>query len=130
MINRSRAPRIRHARAWGFVAGAVVLGTPLLATAASAATATSGVTGDGAWVEQAYFCDGNDYTPNQSDVLGPNPAPYGPGSHQATLNDNDLRTELFRTPAYDGTRVADISRLDYSTFATATDPSTGLRSAA
>lgn len=123
---RTRGPRTRLA-ACGVATGAVLLGSPLLATAAVAAPATPAVTGDSAWVKQAYFCDGNDYTPNQSDVLGPNPAPYGPGSHEATLNDNDLRTELFRTPAYDGTRLADLARLDYSTFATATDPATGLR---
>ena len=121
----SFAPRV----AWS-AAGALFLGSPLLASAAlaaPAATSTAGVTGADTWVAQAYFCDGNDYTPNQADVFGPNPAPFGPGSHQATLNDNDLRTELYRTPAYDGTPLGDLSRLDYSTFATATDAGTGLR---
>jgi hypothetical protein len=87
-----------------------------------AATATSSivkvVNGQPSWVRQAYDCDlGDDLVTTQRDVWGPPTPPLGVGSHQFRMGDNSLRTELYRTPLYDGERLSSIRTLTYSTFA-------------
>ena len=70
------------------------------------------------WYTQAYENteDGEYPVPEQSDVTGPQRAPFGTGSHQMTIGQSSVQTELYRTNDYDGVAVADITRLEYSTL--------------
>ena len=72
----------------------------------------------GHWYAQAYENteDGEYTVPEQSDVTGPQRAPFGSGSHRLTVGQYSVQTELYRTNDYDGVAVADITRLEYSTF--------------
>jgi hypothetical protein len=81
------------------------------------------VTGsDPTWVPIAFDCaDNSDLTPDQASVLGPQRTPYGSGSRQMQIGQFAEQTEIYRTPAYDGTPLADISRLEYSTYARQSD---------
>jgi hypothetical protein len=97
------------------VAGAFADGTPSL---------DSTVVRDGAgWYTQAYEnTDTGDYTtPDQSDVTGPQRAPFGPGSHKMTIGQFSVQTELYRTDDFDGVNLGDLTRLEYSTFARSTN---------
>ena len=90
--------------------GALAAGTP---------SPDSMVVRDGAdWYTQAYenTADGLYTDPEQYDVTGPQRAPFGTGSHRMTVGQYSVQTELYRTNAYDGVAVADITRLEYSTF--------------
>ncbi len=101
-------------------AGSLVL-TALGAAAATAAepAVTSTVTGHADWVAQAYqnTATGPYLTPQQSDVTGPQRAPYGTSSHRLVIGESTVQTELYRTKVYDGTPLSGITRLEYSTFA-------------
>lgn len=83
---------------------------------------TSIVDDASAWYTQAYdnFPSGGYLTPQQSDVTGPQRAPFGTSSHQIRIGESSAQTELYRTNAYDGTLIADLTRLEYSEYATAT----------
>jgi hypothetical protein len=74
------------------------------------------------WYAQAYEnTDTGAYTvPEQSDVTGPQRAPFGTGSHQMTIHQFEVQTELYRTDDYDGVDLGDLTRLEYSTFARST----------
>lgn len=74
------------------------------------------------WYAQAYENTANGaYTvPQQADVKGPQRAPFGPGSHQMTVGQFEVQTELYRTDDYDGVDLGDLTRLEYSTFARST----------
>ena len=74
---------------------------------------------DSSWAEQAYECvdGGADLTPRQTMVLGPQRAPFGSGSHRMVVGESTVQTELYRTNLYDGTRLDEITRLAYSTYA-------------
>lgn len=103
-------------------AGSVVLSALAVpAPVALAAEPASGsvVTGHQDWIELAYenTSTGAYLTPEQSDVVGPQRAPFGTGSHRMTIGQSTVQTELYRTPKYDGTLLAGITRLEYSTFA-------------
>jgi hypothetical protein len=80
---------------------------------------TSTVAGSSAWYTQAYenFETGGYLTPQQSDVTGPQRAPYGTSSHKITIGESSAQTELYRTDAYDGVLVSDLTRLEYSELA-------------
>jgi Calx-beta domain len=83
-------------------------------------SAQSVVVTDGSdWYTQAYeSIDKGEYTdPQQSDVTGPQRAPFGAGSHKMTIGQYAAQTELYRTDKYDGVKLADLTRLEYSTFA-------------
>jgi hypothetical protein len=86
-------------------------------------SSTSTVVGSSAWYTQAYdnFPTGGYLTPQQSDVTGPGRAPYGTSSHKITIGESSAQTELYRTDAYDGVAVADLSRLEYSELARPTN---------
>lgn len=93
-------------------------------TAAGSATAAPGsvptvTTSDASWVTQAYECfeGGADLSPQQQSADGPVRTPFGSTSHQITINESTAQTELYRTPAYDNLKLADLTRLEYSTFA-------------
>lgn len=109
---------------WGrfgmLVAGSLVIST-LSAPGATAAEAspTSEVKDASTWVEQAYEVSDNGATldPDQDDVDGPARTPYGTGSHRLRIGQSTVQTELYRTPDYDGMQLADVTRLEYSTFA-------------
>ena len=58
-------------------------------------------------------------TPQQDDVAGPQRAPFGTGSHRMRIGSSTVQTELYRTPTYDGSLLSDLTRLEYSTFASA-----------
>jgi hypothetical protein len=78
---------------------------------------------DGAdWYKQAYedTATGEYTTPDQSDVAGPQHAPFGPGSHKMTIGQYAVQTELYRTDDFDGVNLGDLSRLEYSTLARST----------
>jgi hypothetical protein len=95
------------------VAGAsAVTGPPLDGTVDSTVDSHS-------WYTQAYdnFPTGGYLTPRQADVAGPQRAPYGSGSHQLTIGESSAQTELYRTDAYDGVLVGDLTRLEYSELA-------------
>jgi hypothetical protein len=100
--------------------GSVVL-AGLGATGAVAAEASTAfvVTGHSGWYTQAYenFSSGGYLTPQQADVAGPQRAPFGSGSHKMTIGESSAQTELYRTDAYDGVLVSDLTRLEYSTLA-------------
>ena len=90
--------------------GALAAGTP---------SPDSMVVRNGAdWYTQAYenTPDGLYTDPEQSDVTGPQRAPFGTGSHKLTIGQFAVQTELYRTNNYDNVAVADITRLEYSTF--------------
>ena len=61
--------------------------------------------------------NGADLDPQQQGVDGPDRAPYGTGSHRIQIGQSTVQTELYRTPDYDGTALADLTRLEYSTQA-------------
>jgi hypothetical protein len=111
-------------------AALALTGTIAVTGPASAATTDNEVVevndGDASWAEQAYECfaTGADLTPQQDNQAGPQRAPFGSGSHHITINEYTSQTELYRTDAYDGTPLAQLSRLEYSSFARAQDPST------
>jgi len=92
-----------------------------LGAAAAVATpvASPVVTGHGTWYTQAYdsFDGGGYLTPQQADAAGPQRAPFGPGSHQITIGESSSQTELYRTNDYDGVKLAELTRLAYSTYA-------------
>ncbi|MCW2797601.1 MAG: hypothetical protein JWM79_3098 [Nocardioides sp.] len=75
-----------------------------------------------AWYEQAYenFDTGGYLDPEQGDVAGPQRAPFGTGSHQINIGQSSAQTELYRTDAYDGLALSDLTRLEYSTLARST----------
>ena len=77
------------------------------------------VRGGADWYTQAYenTADGDYTDPEQSDVTGPQRAPFGPGSHKMTIGQFAVQTELYRTDDYDGVKLGDLTRLEYSTFA-------------
>ncbi|RNM12985.1 hypothetical protein EFL26_16255 [Nocardioides pocheonensis] len=82
----------------------------------------STVVGSSAWYTQAYenFNTGGYLTPQQADVTGPQRAPYGTSSHRITIGESSAQTELYRTDAYDGVAVGDLTRLEYSELARTT----------
>ena len=77
------------------------------------------VRGGADWYTQAYenTADGDYTVPEQSDVTGPQRAPFGTGSHKMTIGQFAVQTELYRTDDYDGVNLGDLTRLEYSTFA-------------
>lgn len=83
---------------------------------------TSVIDDASAWYTQAYenFPSGGYLTPQQADVAGPQRAPFGTSSHRIRIGESSAQTELYRTNAYDGTLIADLTRLEYSEYATAT----------
>jgi hypothetical protein len=105
-------------------AGSLIVGGAYGALAATP-SATSTVAGPEAWYTQAYenFDTGGYLTPQQSDVLGPQHAPFGSGSHQIRIGESSAQTELYRTNNYDDVSLTQISRLEYSTFARPTSGS-------
>ena len=110
------------------VGSLTVAGLVTPATAAEIAPQTV-VTGSEAWVEQAYenLDTGADLVPDQADVDGPHRAPFGTGSHKVEIGQSTVQTELYRTDAHDGTALADLSRLEYSTLARRTNGEGDLR---
>jgi hypothetical protein len=102
----------------------VTTGSVAVTGAAHAATPDNRVVevnnGDSAWAEQAYECTdtGANLTPQQESVAGPQRAPFGSGSHHIRIGEFSSQTELYRTAEYDGTPLAQLSRLEYSTHAT------------
>jgi len=81
------------------------------------------------WYEQAYenFDTGGYLDPEQSDVTGPQRAPFGTGSHRTHIGQSSAQTELYRTNAYDGMALSDLTRLEYSTYADSTQADGPLR---
>ncbi|MFL6155667.1 MAG: Calx-beta domain-containing protein [Marmoricola sp.] len=77
------------------------------------------ITGSSAWYTQAYdnFPTGGYLTPKQDDVTGPQRAPFGTSSHRITIGESSAQTELYRTDAYDGVKLSDLTRLEYSELA-------------
>lgn len=113
---------------------------PLVATMAVVGAAPAGAAtqqndvvevtnGDAAWAEQAYECTetGANLTPQQESVAGPQRAPFGSGSHHIHIEEFSSQTELYRTGAYDGTPLAQLSRLEYSTHASPMDSEQPMR---
>jgi hypothetical protein len=104
-------------------AALVATGSVALSGPAVAATQENDVVevndGSSTWTEQAYECfeTGANLTPQQENVAGPQRAPFGSGSHHITINEYTSQTELYRTDEYDGTPLAQLSRLEYSSFA-------------
>ena len=97
-----------------------------VATGAAVADGEPGVdsviAGSSAWYTQAYenFDTGGYLDPEQSEVAGPQRAPFGTGSHRIHIGQSSAQTELYRTDAYDGMALADLTRLEYSTLADST----------
>lgn len=115
-------------RAGMLAAGSVVLAAVApVALAAEPASDSVVVTGHKDWIALAYenTATGAYLDPDQSDVDGPQRAPFGTGSHKMTIGTSTVQTELYRTPKYDGTRLADLTRLEYSTFARRAGDTTG-----
>lgn len=117
---------VHRGRIGMLVAGSVVI-AGLSATGAVAAEPkpNSVVAGHSSWDELAYenTSTGAYLTPQQDDVAGPQRAPYGTNSHRMTIGESTVQTELYRTDSYDGTLLADITRLEYSTLARRTSGS-------
>jgi hypothetical protein len=104
-------------------AALVTAGSVTLSGPAAAATPQNEVVevndGSSTWAEQAYECfeTGANLTPQQQNVAGPQRAPFGSGSHHISINEYSSQTELYRTDEYDNTPLAQLSRLEYSSFA-------------
>jgi len=111
------------------VGSLAIAGLTLPVANAAEPAPTSTITGHAAWVEQAYEVgdNGADLTPEQSEVDGPQRTPFGTGSHQIRIGQSTVQTELYRTPKYDGTPLADLTRLEYSTYAKRSSGSGDLR---
>ena len=113
---------LRKGRVGMLAAGSMII-AGLGATGAQAAgtpSPDSVVVRDGAhWYTQAYenTPDGEYTVPEQSDVTGPQRAPFGTDSHKMVIGQFAVQTELYRTNDYDGVNVGDLTRLEYSTFA-------------
>jgi hypothetical protein len=89
------------------------------ASAAGTPSPESMVVRDGGhWYTQSYenTPDGLYTDPEQSDVTGPQRAPFGSGSHKMAIGQYSVQTELYRTNDYDGVNLGDLTRLEYSTF--------------
>ena len=130
----------RRRSAWaGSVAGPIVAAV-LVATPALAAVATddstqlvrvtqSGSQADSAtqWFEQSYDCSADDpfTTPDQDYIFGPGTPTLGAGSHVMRTGQYGGQTELYRTGQFDGTKISDIQRLSYSTYAHSTKANDG-----
>jgi hypothetical protein len=113
-----RSPLVR--RVGMLAAGSIVLaGWGASGAFAADPLTTSTIVGSGAWYTQAYenFDTGGYLTPVQADVTGPQRAPFGTSSHKITIGESSAQTELYRTDAYDGVPVADLTRLEYSELA-------------
>ena len=115
---------------WGRLAALAVGSLAISTLSAPGATAaeaspTSEVKDASTWVEQAYEVSDNgaDLDPDQDDVDGPARTPFGTGSHRIRIGQSTVQTELYRTPDYDGTLLANVTRLEYSTFARRTSGS-------
>jgi hypothetical protein len=115
-----------HYRRVGLLAAGSLLLTGLGAAGAFAADpqTSSTIADSSGWYTQAYenFDTGGYLTPQQTDVTGPQRAPFGTSSHKITVGESSAQTELYRTNAYDGVPVAALTRLEYSELAR---PSTG-----
>ncbi|MFL6024251.1 MAG: Calx-beta domain-containing protein [Marmoricola sp.] len=101
------------------VSGILLTGLGVAGAFAAEPKTNSVVTGHAAWYTQAYdnFPTGGYLTPRQDDVTGPQRAPFGTSSHRITIGESSAQTELYRTDAYDGVKVADLTRLEYSELA-------------
>ena len=100
---------------------AVTLASPASATPAPDTTQLSVVSPMTAaaqkWKPMAYDCSdgGGDLIPSQSFELAPQ-APLGQGALFFTLGGLQNETELYRNTSLDGTKLADLSGLSYSTM--------------
>lgn len=76
------------------------------------------------WTTNAFEATdgGNTLNPQQSDVTGPVRAPFGTGSHRIEIGQSTAQAEMYRTDDFDGVKLADVTRLEFSTFAR---PTTG-----
>jgi len=101
------------------VGGILLTGLGVAGAFAAEPQTDSVITGHAAWYTQAYdsFPNGGYLTPRQDDVTGPQRAPFGTSSHRITIGESSAQTELYRTDAYDGVKVSDLSRLEYSELA-------------
>ena len=100
--------------------GSIILaGLGVSGAAAVAPSTASVVTGHSDWYAQAYenFPSGTYLTPQQQDVTGPQRAPFGTSSHKITIGESTAQTELYRTDAYDGANLSELTRLEFSTLA-------------
>jgi hypothetical protein len=114
-------PTRRLAAAALAAATAAAVVPALVAGSASAAPSATTVVVDNAnrqgFTQQAYDCTDDYTTAQQRFVVGPHPAPLGDGSYEFATGTNENQTELLRTPRYGGTRLAELQKLEYSTFA-------------
>ena len=101
------------------VGSLALVGLSIPVATAAEPSSTSQVTGHDDWYAQAYedTDNGGWLTPQQADVTGPQRAPFGTGSHQITIGQSAVQTELYRTDKYDNVPLSQITRLEYSTFA-------------
>jgi hypothetical protein len=100
--------------------GALILsGLGTAGAFAAEPTTRSTIVDASTWYTQAYenFETGGYLTPQQADVAGPQRAPYGTSSHKITIGESSAQTELYRTDAYDGAKLSDLTRLEYSELA-------------
>lgn len=74
------------------------------------------------WNAQAFDADsGGALASNQTDpAVAPTRAPFGRDAHRIIINDSDDQAEMYRTADFDGTKLADITRVGYSTYAEST----------
>jgi hypothetical protein len=115
---------LRRGRYGMLAVGSLVLsGLGAAGAFAAEPTPTSTIKDGSDWVAQAYenTANGVDLTPKQSDAPGPQRAPYTTSSHRIVIGESTVQTELYRTKAYDGTALASVTRLEYSTFARRTN---------
>ena len=101
------------------VGGILLTGLGAAGAFAAEPKTDSVITGHADWYTQAYdnFPTGGYLTPRQDDVTGPQRAPFGTSSHRITIGESSAQTELYRTDAYDGVKVSDLTRLEYSELA-------------
>ncbi|MGZ4446669.1 MAG: Calx-beta domain-containing protein [Nocardioides sp.] len=111
------------------VGSLLVAGIALPSADAATPSSSATITGHQDWVEQAYenTATGAELTPEQSEVDGPQRAPFGTGSHQVRIGQSTVQTELYRTDVYDNTPLAQLTRLEYSTYARRTSGTGDLR---
>jgi hypothetical protein len=103
---------------------------PVVLLAPGAGAATTGITVDQdhlqGWVASARKqSDGSALAPVQRFAKGPGTAPAGQGSLLVALGSADAdREESFATGRYDGRRLADLTKADYSTWQQRDDKAT------
>ena len=106
--------KVRRFFTLALVATLAALITVSTVVRATSSTVVVTPTSPNGWVETHTGCGG--VTGSQAFVDGPGNPPLGTGSHQFNIGADGNSFEVIRTANHNGTLLADITTLDYSTY--------------